>query len=88
MNKKCEEKIITDIFSEIRRAEIIHPNFPTEFWNHSLIIGEEFGEYQKAIWEWYDSRGGTILDIRKELIQIAAMCIRALLTRGYEERHG
>lgn len=79
-----KDKIIGDIFDELKRAESLHPAMPVNFMEHSLIIGEEYGEYQKAILDYHFSRIGSVLEIRKELIQTAAMCIRALLTEEYE----
>lgn len=46
-------------------------NHPVE--DYYTILGEEFGEVGKAICEWRLQKIGTLRDIRKELIQVAAV---------------
>jgi len=62
---------------ELIRAEKIHPDFPKDIFQQLAIMQEESGEVVKSVVD-YQFHGGTINDIREELIQTAAMCMRML----------
>lgn len=66
-----------DIDAELKRAKEIHPDFPDDLFQQTSIMIEEAGEVVKAVneWAWFS---GPIDDIRNELIQTAAMCMRVL----------
>ena len=72
------EKVIEDIFEELRRAEELHPGFPDDIFIQLAIIGEEYGEAQDAALD-HAYHGGKWVNIRKELIHTAATTLRTLL---------
>ena len=69
--------ICDEIRQELKFAEAKHPNFPADMFRQLAIMQEEAGEVTKAVLHYHYDKG-TIDDIRKELIQTAAMCIRML----------
>ena len=63
--------------TELERAIKLHPNYPVDMFQQLAIMNEEAGEVTKAVLHyWYEN--GTVSDIKTELIQTAAMCIRML----------
>ena len=78
LEKEVERLLKYDeIQSELERAEKKHPDFPDDMFRQLAIMNEEVGEVTKAVLH-YHYEGGTIYDIREELIQTAAMCMRML----------
>ena len=75
--KTAEEKNISKIINELRRAEKIHPDYPDDMFRQIAIINEEAGEATKAVLH-YHYENLTIDELGKELIQTAAMCLRML----------
>ncbi len=69
----------TPIEAELNRAKKLHPNYPDDDFIRVAIINEEAGEITKAVLHFY-YENGTAADIRKELIQTAAMCMRMIET--------
>jgi len=67
------------IDAELKRAEKKHPDFPTDMFRQVAIMNEEAGEVTKAVLH-YHYEGGSLKDVREELIQTAAMCMRMLGT--------
>ena len=67
----------SDIDRELNRAKEIHPDFPDDMFRQVTIMNEEAGEVNKAVLH-YHYEDGCITDVRKELIQTAAMCMRML----------
>lgn len=67
--------IISAILAELHRAEQLHPDWPTDLIHQIAIMSEEAGEVIKAGNDVTFSEGD-IDDVRAELIQTAAMCIR------------
>ena len=65
------------IDEELQRAEIKHPNWPEDLFIQLAIMNEEAGEVNKAVLH-YKFEKGSIEDVREELIQTAAMCMRML----------
>ena len=59
------------------KAKQKHPNYPDNWQKRMSILIEEVGEVAQAILDYEDS-DGTIDDIKKELYQSAAMCLRFL----------
>jgi hypothetical protein len=74
MNRK---EIINEILLELQRAEDLHPNFPIDVVRQVAIMSEESGEAVRAA-NQFDNEGGSLDDVRKELIETAAMCIRVI----------
>ena len=67
-----------DIADEIVKSNIKHGDMPENMFEQVVIINEELGEVNKALLH-YNYEAGSIEDIRKELIQTAAMCCKMLL---------
>ena len=67
----------SDIESELNKAIAKHPNYPDDMFRQVTIMNEEAGEVSKAVLH-YHYEDGSISDVRKELIQTAAMCMRML----------
>lgn len=76
------------IAKELARAEKKHPNFPENMYEQLAIMQEEAGEVSKAVLH-YHHEGGTLQDVKKELIETAAMCMRmykALQKSSYQNK--
>lgn len=71
------EEIIKKITDELERAEALHPDYPNDIYKQLAIITEESGEVAKSVLH-YEYEGGSLQDIKDELVQTAAMCIRML----------
>ncbi|KKL72850.1 hypothetical protein LCGC14_2080830 [marine sediment metagenome] len=80
--KKCE--IIEAIEEELQRAEKKHPKWPENIFKQAAIVSEETGEMVRACLHLEDE-GGSIHQVKDELVQIAAMCIRMLLNPPLEK---
>lgn len=65
------------IDAELNKAKQKHPDFPNDPFKQLAIMQEEAGEVTKAVLHFH-YEGGKLDDIRKELIQTAAMCMRML----------
>lgn len=65
------------IDAELKRAKKKHPNYPTNMYEQLAIMQEEAGEVTKAVLH-YHHEGGSLQDIKKELIQTASSCMRML----------
>ena len=66
-----------EIQQELDRAEKKHPDFPQDMFRQLAIMQEEAGEVTKAVLH-YHYENGTLEDVREELVQTAAMCLRML----------
>jgi len=73
----AELQIAHEILIEVRRAETIHPNWPSDPVHAAAILAEESGEVVKAVNNVVTKHKGDS-DYRTEAIQCAAMCIRFL----------
>lgn len=81
--KEKIEQIVKDVFEEIESAHAKHGPLPDDFSDCMLVIGEEFGEACKAAWEFKWMLTDSLLsNIRKELIQVAAMSIATIYYGG------
>jgi len=65
------------IDAELTKAKTKHPNYPESLFEQLAIMQEEAGEVTKAVLHYFYERGSKE-DIKKELIQTAAMCMRML----------
>ena len=65
------------IDAELKRAEKLHPNYPTDMFRQLAIMQEEAGEVTKAVVDYHYAKD-TVLHIKEELIQTAAMCMRMI----------
>lgn len=62
---------------ELQSAKKKHPNYPENLYKQVCIISEESGEIAKAVLQ-YEDENGSLEEIKKEIIQTAAMCMRML----------
>lgn len=62
---------------ELIRAKEKHPDYPENMFQQLAIMQEEAGEVTKAVLH-YHYENGSLSDVRNELIQTAAMCMRML----------
>ena len=62
---------------ELVKAEKKHPDYPEDMFRQVAIMNEEAGEVTKAVLH-YHYEDGSIEDVRTELRQTAAMCMRML----------
>ena len=70
---------INDMLIELIRAENLHPVWPADVVHQVAILNEEAGEAMRAALRSYYNEGGTVEQVRTELIQTGAMAIRALI---------
>lgn len=73
-----------EIDQEVRNAKNQHPNWPTDLLHQIAIVNEESGEATRAALHVVYEKG-TIKDLKKELIQTAAMCVRMLENLKYQK---
>ena len=62
---------------ELTRAENLHPNYPSSIFQQLAIMQEEAGEVTKAVLDYSEGKAA-LHDVREELTQTAAMCVRML----------
>lgn len=70
--------IFEAIKNELTKAELKHPDYPECMFRQVAIMNEEAGEVTKAVLH-YHYEDGNLYQVRKELVQTAAMCIRMLI---------
>ncbi len=75
------ELILVDVCAELRRAEAKYPDWPTDLIHQVAIMQEESGEAIRAALN-HVYHGEPLADVRGELIQTAAMCLRCLKNMG------
>ena len=63
---------------ELKRAEIKHPDYPTDPVHAVAILAEEVGELQQACLQW-TYEGGAFEHVIKEAVQSAAVALRFLV---------
>ena len=68
-----------EVFDEIARAVEKFPTWPTDPLHALAVLGEEFGELQKAVLQSvYEPHKATPADVAEEAVQVAAMAFRFL----------
>lgn len=72
-----ELDILNSIAIELHKAETKHPAWTKDVIHATSIMQEESGEAIRAAIQ-YVYENGNIVELKKELIQTAAMCIRVL----------
>lgn len=73
-----EAVIIMGIHYELFKAEKKHPTWPVDnLFEQIAILSEEAGEVAKAALDFKDGKA-PITELKEELMQTAAMCIRIL----------
>ena len=78
-----ERQAIRAIIAEHYRAECLHPDWPADIIHAVAIVAEESGEAVRAALQ-YVYEDGSLEDLRVELVQTAAMCIRTLVNMREE----
>ena len=69
--------ITEEVTQELERAVAKFPTWPTDALHAVAILGEEYGELQKAaLQHMYEPHKSTLADIRAEAVQTAAMALR------------
>lgn len=72
---------LATVLSEITKATEKFPTWPTDPLHALAVLGEEFGEFTKAVLQrTYEPQKSTAEDVRIEAIQTAAMAIRFLMS--------
>lgn len=70
---------VRDVAFEVGRASVLFPTWPTDPMHAVGILGEEFGELQKAVVQAiYEPHKSGRAQVRTEAIQTAAMALRFL----------
>lgn len=69
--------LMAEILNEVQRAEKKHPEWPDDIIHRVAIVAEESGEAVRAALN-YHYESGPMDEVKKELIQTAATCIRML----------
>jgi len=62
---------------ELARAEKLHPIWPADLFRQNSVLQEEASEVTKAVND-HEYKNAPLEDIKTEVIQTAAMCIRFL----------
>ena len=75
------DAIIGDIVAELLRAEAKYPAWPADLIHQVAIMQEESGEAIRAALN-HVYHGEPIEELRAELVQTAAMCLRCLKNMG------
>ena len=76
-----ESEIIGEVLDELLRAETKYPDWPADLIHQVAIMQEESGEAIRAALN-HVYHGEPIEDVRAELVQTAAMCLRCLKNMG------
>lgn len=82
--------VLEQITSEVERATVKFPTWPTDPLHALAVLGEEYGELTKAMLQLtYEPHKTTPEEVRSEAIQTAAMALRlAMSLDRYEYRRG
>ena len=80
--------IVDEVMAELRRAAGKFPDWPTDPLHALAVLGEEYGELNKAMLQLvYEPHKSSPADVREEAIQTAAMALRlAISLDRYEYR--
>ncbi len=71
-------KHLQAVSKELVSAKKKHPVFPADIVHMVAIMQEEAGESTRASLRYVHDEGGTLEELKVELIQTAAMCFRVL----------
>jgi hypothetical protein len=73
-----KDQAVTLLLKEMKRAETIHPIWPTDRIHQAANVAEEAGELTKAANE-YVHEGGSKEAMKEEAIHTGAMALRFLI---------
>lgn len=71
------DSILAGIQRELKYAETKHPDFAKDLVHKAAVLAEEAGEAVRATL-LHEYEGGDIEEVKIELLQTAAVCIRIL----------
>lgn len=72
---------VREVLNEVERATVKFPTWPTDPLHALAVLGEEYGELNKAVLQAvYEPHKSTPADVREEAIQCAAMAVRFLMS--------
>lgn len=74
-------KVLSEITEELINAVVKFPEYPTDPLHALAILGEEYGELNKAVLQsTYEPHKTNLEEVKMEAIQTAAMAIRFILS--------
>lgn len=81
--------VVDQVVAEVGRATRKFPTWPTDPLHALAVLGEEYGELNKAMLQLtYEPHKTSAADVREEAIQTAAMALRLVMSLDrYEYRH-
>lgn len=89
MNIEKAHNLVDEILAELESAIEKFPTWPTDPLHAVSILGEEYGELNKAMLELvYESYKTNKEEVRKEAIQTAAMALRLAMSLDTYEYNG
>lgn len=72
---------VNEMLAEVYRATEKFPTWPTDPLHALAVLGEEYGELNKAVLQAvYEPHKSSPVDVREEAIQCAAMAVRFLMS--------
>lgn len=72
---------VEQVLSEVERATAKFPTWPTDPLHALAVLGEEYGELNKAMLQLtYEPHKTSADEVRKEAIQTAAMALRLVMS--------
>lgn len=79
---------VEQVLNEVKRATVKFPTWPTDPLHALAVLGEEYGELNKAMLQLvYEPHMTSADEVRKEAIQTAAMALRLVMSLDrYEYR--
>jgi hypothetical protein len=73
--------ITAEVLAEVERATVKFPTWPTDPLHALAVLGEEFGELNKAMLQMtYEPHKTSRSEVRAEALQTAAMAIRLAMS--------
>lgn len=74
-------QVIEEVQAELERATAKFPTWPTDPLHALAVLGEEYGELNKAMLQLtYEPHKTSMADVRMEAVQTAAMALRLLMS--------
>lgn len=75
------KQVLEEVLIELQTASTKFPTWPTDPLHALAVLGEEYGELNKAVLQLtYESHKTSHGEVRSEAIQTAAMAIRFILS--------
>lgn len=79
-NVGVEFQIINEALNELQRARKRYPDWPIDVVHATVVMCEEAGECLKSANEVrWSHKSATLADLREEVIQTIAMCLRLIV---------